>query len=111
MEILQINENNITKLDNYILNKDLKEYLEFYKLKDNSEYLEMIKKCISSQNSISLFGTENNSVIGLVIGEVFDDTELKSKVAKVKYVIYENSSNYETLLNKFEQIAKEKELI
>ena len=106
MEILQINEININKLDNYVLNINLKEYLDFYKLRDNSEYLEMIKKNIMSQNSISLVAIENNNVVGFMIGGIFDDDELKSKVAKVKYVTYENSSNYESLLNKFEQIAK-----
>ena len=39
MEILQINEININKLDNYVLNINLKEYVDFYKLRDNSEYL------------------------------------------------------------------------
>ena len=46
MEMLQINETNIIELDSYILNKELNEYLDFYKFSRKSEYLEMIKQNI-----------------------------------------------------------------
>ena len=108
MEILQFNEIDMNKFDNYILSIDLKNHLDFYKLSDNSKYLEILKKIIFEKESISLIAVENDFIIGFMIGEIEFSDELSSKIAKVKYTIYENSSNYEMLLNRFEQIAKEK---
>lgn len=108
MEILQFSEIDMDNFDNYVLNSDLKEYLDFYKLSDNSKYLELVKKIILKKESISLVGIENDSIIGFMVGEIEFDDDLSSKVAKVKYIIYNNPSNYEMLLKRFEQISKER---
>ena len=52
MEILQFSEIDMDNFDNYVLNSDLKEYLDFYKLSDNSKYLELVKKIILKKESI-----------------------------------------------------------
>ena len=109
MEILPINKINIAELNNYILSKNIKEYLDFYKFEENCEYFEMIKKCILNKYSISLLGIENNTIVGFIIGESLYDEKLKAKIAKVEYTVYENMLCYESLLNKFQQVAKEKE--
>lgn len=108
MEILQFSEIDMDNFDNYVLNSDLKEYLDFYKLSDNSKYLELVKKIILKKESISLVGIENDSIIGFMVGEIEFNDDLSSKVAKVKYTIYNNPSNYEMLLKRFEQISKER---
>ena len=69
----------------------------------------MIKKCILNKYSISLLGIENNTIVGFIIGESLYDEKLKAKIAKVEYTVYENMLCYESLLNKFQQVAKEKE--
>lgn len=106
MELLQINDNNFDELQNYIKSFDLTNHLDFYKLEDKNEYYCMIKKIATETNSISLLMKENDFVVGFMIGEVESDELLKSKVAVVKYSLYDDLSCYEKLLEKFQSLAK-----
>lgn len=99
---------NFNKLRDYLMTKNLKNVLSFYKIKDINDYINQLE-IYCQKNNATIFILENQDCIeGYIIGIIAKKKETNTNIGTIINSMYDNINVLKQLVKQFELKAKSK---